>query len=66
MIQRLRADIWDSNLLGLAGLAGVKLAFDTAYSKLKENDRKCLHYAALFPKGFTIPIDILVESWKAE
>ncbi|XP_027166724.1 disease resistance protein At4g27190-like [Coffea eugenioides] len=66
VIQRLTADIWDNNLLGLAGLAGVKLAFDTAYSKLKENDRKCIHYAALFPKEFTIPIDILVECWKAE
>ncbi|XP_027166726.1 probable disease resistance protein At5g43730 [Coffea eugenioides] len=66
MIQRLKADIWDNNLLELAGLAGAKLAFDTAYSKLKENDRKCILYAALFPKEFTIPIDILVEYWKAE
>ncbi|XP_071939576.1 disease resistance protein UNI-like [Coffea arabica] len=66
MIRRLKADIWDNNLLELAGLAAVKLAFDTAYSKLKENDRKCILYAALFPKDFTIPIDILVECWKAE
>ncbi|CDP10837.1 unnamed protein product [Coffea canephora] len=66
MIRRLKADIWDNNLLELAGLAGVKLAFDTAYSKLKENERKCILYAALFPKDFTIPIDILVECWKAE
>ncbi|XP_027166733.1 probable disease resistance protein At1g61300 [Coffea eugenioides] len=61
--QRLKADIWDNNLVGLAG---VKSAFDTAYSKLKENDQKCILYAALFPKEFTIPIDILVECWKAE
>lgn len=61
--QRLTADIWDDTHVGLAG---AKLAFDTAYGKLKENDRKCFLYAALFPKESTIPIDILVECWKAE
>ncbi|XP_071939597.1 probable disease resistance protein At5g47260 [Coffea arabica] len=66
MIQRLKADIWDNNLLELAGLVGVKFAFDTAYTILNENDRKCILYAALFPKEFTIPIDILFECWKAE
>ncbi|XP_027117698.1 probable disease resistance protein At1g61300 isoform X1 [Coffea arabica] len=61
--QRLKADV---NVIDLPELGGVKLAFHIAYDNLKENDRKCVLYAALFPKVFPIPIDILVECWKAE
>nr|XP_027117708.1 probable disease resistance protein At4g27220 isoform X1 [Coffea arabica] len=61
---KLTADVGESEDLGLGGLFK---AFEIAYEGLKEDRCKsCLLYAALFPKGFTIPINVLVECWKAE
>ncbi|XP_071938779.1 uncharacterized protein [Coffea arabica] len=61
---KLTADVGESEDLGLGGLFK---AFEIAYEGLKEDRCKsCLLYAALFPKEFTIPINVLVECWKAK
>ncbi|XP_027158356.1 disease resistance protein At4g27190-like [Coffea eugenioides] len=61
---KLAADVGECKDLGLGGLLE---AFKIAHEGLEEDRYKsCLLYAALFPKEFTIPIDVLVECWKAE
>lgn len=61
----LKADVGEPDLLGLGGQ---KNFFDITYNERLPGNRyrKCVLYAALFPKGFTIPINVLVECWKAE